>query len=172
MRGYWSLFPCTGGEQCVSTRAFIDSGAGGVFLDVNLVNKLWIPVVPKKFPHCVTTLGVNSLVDCLISQGSIPLYVKVGALDHEILTFNVILSPRHPVILGFPWLCKHNQPIDWSAGKITTWCAVCLVHCLQMGWYVMRCLFMRYRQTIQCPYPTQSFQICSLKKGFSLTSSL
>lgn len=42
----------------------------------------------------------------------------MGALHQEILTFNIILSPRHPVILGFLWVCEHNPSIDWSSGQV------------------------------------------------------
>lgn len=54
-----------------------------------------------------------------------------GALHQELLSFDVITSPRYPVILGHPWLCRHNHSIDWSSGQIAAWKSSCHKRCLQ-----------------------------------------
>ena len=47
----------------------------------------------------------------------------------ELTTFQVAILQNHEVILGMPWLRKHNLMIDWNDKKITfdderctTWC--------------------------------------------------
>ncbi|KAI2662297.1 Transposon Tf2-6 polyprotein [Labeo rohita] len=45
-------------------------------------------------------------------------------------TFYLIDSPEYPVILGHPWLRRHNPRIDWSAGTILSWSSTCHLTCL------------------------------------------
>lgn len=104
-------------NECCFTVAFIDSGAGGVFLKAALVKSFQIPTVLKDPPLCVTTLS-----DGLITHKSKPLSILVGALHFEVL----FSSPKYPVILRFPWLCKHNP-----SGQVSDWSTSCHVNCLQ-----------------------------------------
>ena len=53
--------------------------------------------------------------------------------DHTFSVFSVhlIYSPQQPIILGYPWLRRHNPHIDWSTGTILQWsshCLICLIH--------------------------------------------
>lgn len=40
---------------------------------------------------------------------------------HELMTFHLFHSAQHPLILGFPWLKKHNPHIDWCSGRVMRW---------------------------------------------------
>ena len=48
----------------------------------------------------------------------------------EQLSFHVFDSMTHQVILGHPWLKKHNPNFDWASGKITSWGTDCANSCL------------------------------------------
>lgn len=40
--------------------------------------------------------------------------VAVCIVDHyELITFHLVHSVQHPLILGFPWLKRHNPQFDW-----------------------------------------------------------
>src|SRR4029434_85666 len=39
----------------------------------------------------------------------------------EFLSFHLFNSPSHPIILGFPWLAKHNPHMNWVTGEVTGW---------------------------------------------------
>ena len=34
------------------------------------------------------------------------------------ITFNIISSPKHPIVLGLPWFELHNPEIDWRTMEI------------------------------------------------------
>lgn len=52
-----------------------------------------------------------------ISRDTTPLLVVVGSLSSHI-SFNLIPSPAHPIILGLPWLQQHNPDIDWLSRTV------------------------------------------------------
>ncbi len=42
----------------------------------------------------------------------------------------IIDSPKAPLILGHPWLLKHNPHVDWVNNSILAWSQSCHVSCL------------------------------------------
>ncbi|KAF7699437.1 hypothetical protein HF521_004179, partial [Silurus meridionalis] len=53
------------------------------------------------------------------SESPLPIKIRSG------YPYLVISSPHIPVMLGFPWLQKHNPHWDWSTGKVL----IRAVHC-------------------------------------------
>ena len=48
--------------------------------------------------------------------------VELHRHDHqESMTFFLFNSSGHALILGFPWLLRHNPHIDWRSGEIMGW---------------------------------------------------
>ncbi|KAK3515261.1 hypothetical protein QTP70_013039 [Hemibagrus guttatus] len=56
--------------------------------------------------------------------------IRVGLFHHEQLVFYVTSSPANPVILGFPWLRRHDPQISWRSGELVRWSPTCLKECL------------------------------------------
>ncbi len=56
--------------------------------------------------------------------------LRVGALHTETISLFVFQSPQTPIILGLPWLEKHNPSISWSERQITQWSESCKQNCL------------------------------------------
>ena len=48
----------------------------------------------------------------------------------ETLTFNVTLLGKHNIVLGLPWLQRHNLTIHWCSGKVTFISNYCEERCL------------------------------------------
>jgi hypothetical protein len=46
------------------------------------------------------------------------LVLRVGS-HQEVLTFYLIASPQHPIVLGLSWLETHNPTIDWCNHSIS-----------------------------------------------------
>lgn len=42
----------------------------------------------------------------------------MGTHTKEVV-FNVVTSPHNPIILGLPWLIKHNPSVDWQSCTLT-----------------------------------------------------
>ncbi|KAK3506748.1 hypothetical protein QTP70_023746 [Hemibagrus guttatus] len=112
-------------------RALIDSGAAVNLIDGALVEELGISTSP-----CVPSLMITAIDSQPIGEGYLqcqtePLGFQVGLFHHERLTFYVTTSPANPVILGFPWLRRHDPQISWRTGELTRWSPACLRDCLR-----------------------------------------
>ena len=49
----------------------------------------------------------------------------------ETLCLNVIPSPHYPLVLGLPWLQRHDPHVSWTSGRVVEWSPHCLAHCLR-----------------------------------------
>lgn len=56
--------------------------------------------------------------------------MQIGALHKENIEFLVISSPNHTLILGMPWLRKHNPQVSWNLGQIKQWGPKCRNQCI------------------------------------------
>ncbi|KAI4898934.1 hypothetical protein NFI96_007063 [Prochilodus magdalenae] len=119
------------GNPCKEERlhAFIDSGATGNFMDAAVAKALGVPVEPLLTPLPVSAIDRNLLKSGAIKTDK-PILVQVG-LHTERLSFFLTQAPDLPVILGFPWLKRHNPHIDWLSRSIRQWGPHCQGSCLQ-----------------------------------------
>ncbi len=116
--------------QITETSALIDSGAAGNFIDATFAKTHHIPLVP-----CVSHLAVVALDGRLLGSGRVQfiteeMQLRVGALHTETINLFVFQSPQTPIILGLPWLERHNPSISWSERQITQWSESCRQNCL------------------------------------------
>ena len=113
-------------QEDITTQAFIDSGAIGNFIHPRFIAQKNIPtskretilslvsVTGEKFFDSDSTANVNLTINRHLEQ--IPLEVApIG---------------RHNIILGLPWLEKHNVQVDWRNKTITGWSSECSNNCL------------------------------------------
>ncbi len=110
-------------------QAMIDSGATGNFLDLSFAKELGIPTQLLPHPQAVTALDGRPLKPGRVTEASQSLRLTIHQHQQE-ETFYLIDSPKYPVILGHPWLCRHNPWIDWSAGTILRRGSTCHLPCL------------------------------------------
>ncbi|KAK3548954.1 hypothetical protein QTP70_021664 [Hemibagrus guttatus] len=118
-------------DRCFPVSALIDSGAAVNLVDRGLVEELRIPIFP-----CVPALRITAIDSQPIGEGYLrhqtePLDFQVGLFHYERLAFYVTSSPANPVILGFPWLRRHDPHISWRSGELVRWSTTCLRGCLR-----------------------------------------
>ncbi|KAK3561610.1 hypothetical protein QTP86_010683 [Hemibagrus guttatus] len=129
-----SAAPTSGGDPGLSRSsppALIDSGTAVNLIDGALVEELGIPTFP-----CVPSLRITAIDSQPIGEGYLKRQTKllefqVGLFHHEQLAFYVTSSPANPVILGFPWLRRHDPQISWCSGELECWSPTCLKECLR-----------------------------------------
>ncbi|KAK3548058.1 hypothetical protein QTP70_004282 [Hemibagrus guttatus] len=109
--------------------ALIDSGSALNLIHQDLITTLNIPIQPCHPPLKVTAVNNKPIGDGILQQ-TLPMQLQVGLFHQETITFYVIDSPRHEIILGYPWLSVHNSVISWHHGEITHWSQFCFSHCL------------------------------------------
>lgn len=116
--------------QTISTHALLDSGAAGNFMSCTFIQQHNIMLI-----SCISHLTVEALDGRPIGEGKVAhiieeIHMQVGVLHHEKIRFYVIHSPNNPVILGLPWLRRHNPHISWKEGQIVQWDPACHKLCL------------------------------------------
>ncbi|KAK3514390.1 hypothetical protein QTP70_017599 [Hemibagrus guttatus] len=109
----------------------IDSGAAVNLINGALVEKLGIPTFP-----CVPSLKITAIDSQPIGEGYLKrqielLEFRVGLFHQERLAFYITSSPANPVILGFPWLQRHDPQISCRSGELVRWSSACLERCLR-----------------------------------------
>lgn len=95
----------------------IDSGATGNFMDPKI--KEGLQILGRKKPTSVPLTGLNGekLSEEGITEetGWLPMIIDK---HFEMINFDVAKLGRDDVILGIPWLRKHNPEIHWDRGQL------------------------------------------------------
>ncbi|KAK3544610.1 hypothetical protein QTP86_017724, partial [Hemibagrus guttatus] len=110
--------------------ALIDSGAAVNLIDGALVERLGIPTFPCLPPLRITAIDSRPIGEGYLKRQTELLNFRVGLFHHERLAFYVTSSPANPVILGFPWLRRHDPQISWCSGELVRWSPTCKERCL------------------------------------------
>ncbi|KAK3570071.1 hypothetical protein QTP86_010237 [Hemibagrus guttatus] len=116
-------------DRWFSVTALIDSGAAVNLIDRALVEELGIPTFP-----CVPSLRITAIDSQPIGEGYLKrqtelLDFRVGLFHHKHSVDSVISV--NSVILGFPWLRRHDPQISWRSGELVRWSPTCLKGCLR-----------------------------------------
>ncbi len=88
----------------------MDSGADESFIDQSLAKQLQVKLEPILSPLVANVLDGYLL--CHVTHLTPPLGLLVSGNHSERHVFHIIDSPDLPLILGFPWLKKHNPYMD------------------------------------------------------------
>ncbi|KAK3548637.1 hypothetical protein QTP70_015934 [Hemibagrus guttatus] len=118
-------------NRCVPVSALIDSGAAVNLIDGALVERLGIPTFPCLPPLRITAIDSRPIGEGYLKRQTELLNFRVGLFHHERLPFYVTSSPANPVILGFPWLRRHDPQISWRSGELVRWSPACKERCLR-----------------------------------------
>ncbi|KAI5121007.1 hypothetical protein M0805_005953 [Coniferiporia weirii] len=104
-------------DQTVSTNTLIDSGAEGKFIDAKFIIKHCIPTKPLAHPIQVRNVDGTPNQHGTITQFTWRL-IKIGGRSIT-TTFLVTSLGKEDVILGLPWLKRHNPTINWTTGTLS-----------------------------------------------------
>lgn len=115
-------------SRTLPIHVLVDSGAAGNFVSSHFITKYQIPTVHNETRYQITTIQDSPLGDGKISRRTEELTLVSQHNHHENLVLLVLPRANVDVILGRPWLAKHQPHIDWSTGEILGWCAECKNH--------------------------------------------
>lgn len=82
-------------------------------------------------PLAIEALDWRLLQPAHVTHETVPLPMAVGALHHEIIQFQVISSPKFLLVIGYPWLQRHNPSFDWLHAEVLSWSPQCSKSCFQ-----------------------------------------
>src|ERR1700735_1860183 len=104
-------------NENVETPTLLDSGAGGIFLDQNYARKLKVKETTLSTP--IVARNVDGTPN---KKGTIRSYVnlqfKIGGKSFD-ERFYITGLGKQKMILGLPWLKRHNPLVDWTKGTLT-----------------------------------------------------
>ena len=102
------------GEKPLGVRALVDSGALGCFISKDIVSVGKFPFKRKQKPITVVLASKESSL--VLEHATEPLKLSIG--DHsEMICFDIMPNLSHPIILGTPWLRRHNPRIEWPVNS-------------------------------------------------------
>ena len=103
-------------ERIIETKALLDTGAGGKFIDQNFVLANGIRTLKLEKP--ITVYNVDGTQN---KQGTITRYAEVNLQIGEKTTATRLMVTglgKQKVILGFPWFEEMNPEINWEKGTL------------------------------------------------------
>lgn len=98
-------------------------------MDEKLAKELELPLTPLE--PSIPASALNNQVFAFITHQTAPGKLVTSGNHNESLSFFTFSSPDTPLILGYPWLQRHNPHIDWAGSKIASWSLFCLANCLR-----------------------------------------
>ena len=102
--------------RTVTTTALIDCRATGNFIDPSLVSHL---LLPSRSIPALQAFNVDGTVN---KQGRITaattIHCQAAGFEDD-LTLMIVGLGRPQIVLGMPWLTKHNPRIDWEKKTVT-----------------------------------------------------
>lgn len=116
---YTSHFKITVNLDGHNISAMIDSGATGLFIASRIVEELQLPVREKQDPYSISVVDGSLLNsnDGRVDTETTLLPTVIGQ-HYERLTLDIIRMANHDIVLGIPWLRRHNPTIDWKQHKL------------------------------------------------------
>ena len=108
-------------------QAMVDSGSTGNFMAKALTEGKGFPTRKKSAAYELVAVDGQLLADQNgeVDRETEPLEV-ITQRHHETLTFDVIRMANHDIVLGMPWLRKHNPTVDWGQRTIKFKRCVCV----------------------------------------------
>ena len=110
------LFPASlaWGLESLTVGALLDSGADECLIDIALARQAGIPLEPLEMTLSAQALDGHSLGK--ITHRTSPLSLTLSGNHVETIQFYVLHAPTAPLVLGRPWLNKHDPHVSWSSG--------------------------------------------------------
>ncbi|KAK3568097.1 hypothetical protein QTP86_030296, partial [Hemibagrus guttatus] len=118
-------------SQSFLVKVLFDSGSSGNFISSHLLSTCKVPCQRNPIHYRITTIQGKPLDKGLVQWKTLELTLWIGCLYEETLSLLVLEESAVDVILGCPWLAKHQLNIRWISGSIDQWSDYCVQHCLR-----------------------------------------
>ncbi len=118
-------------DQSYSVRILMDSGAAGNFISSQTLAGFKIPRCKNDTTYQITTVQGKPLGRGLVRSHTPEVSLHIGCFHEERISLLVLKEAVVDVVLGRPWLAKHQPTIDWRSGEILKWDGGCKQRCLR-----------------------------------------
>ncbi len=118
-------------DQLYPVRVLMDSGAAGNFISSRTLAGFKIPRCKNNTTYQITTVQGKPLGRGLVRSHTPEVSLHIGCFHVERISLLVLEEAVVDIILGRPWLAKHQPTIDWRSGEILKWDRGCKQNCLK-----------------------------------------
>ncbi len=118
-------------DQSYSVRILMDSEAAGNFISSRTLAGFKIPRCKNDTTYQITTVQGKPLGRGLVPSHTPEVSLHIGCFHEERISLLVLEEAVVDVVLGRPWLAKHQPTIDWRSGEILKWDSGCKQRCLR-----------------------------------------
>ncbi|OMH83482.1 hypothetical protein AX774_g3012 [Zancudomyces culisetae] len=117
-------------SEPIQVDCLIDRGSSENFIDINVAKKLKLLPSPLDIPFSIESIDGNMLSTTGINHAYNDIKISIGNGHTETINLHPIQSVHGHVILGMPWLKKHNPSINWDTFDILFNSGYCLNNCV------------------------------------------
>jgi hypothetical protein len=102
------------------TCAMLDTGAMGNFITPTMMLTWDIDTIVKNQDYVLVNINGEPIgnEEGRFDLETVPVQMRIGVHTEKIV-FDVVPIGRHKVVLGLPWIQKHNPRIDWKKQVVT-----------------------------------------------------
>ncbi|KAJ1088498.1 hypothetical protein NDU88_001655 [Pleurodeles waltl] len=116
------------------TMALLDCGASGIYMHKTWATTQQVPTQPKEIPEQVHTVDGSLISSGPVDTTTLMLSIQIGNHQKHI-SFDLITSPNHTIILGIPWFIRHNPYVNWVTRTVSLSSQFCHEHCFASDKY-------------------------------------
>jgi hypothetical protein len=106
----------------------VDCRATANFIHKKYAEQVGIPLDKKKIPRRVLAVAGREVASSPVTHDTMVELTTNN--DQEMIKLHCITIGNSPIILGLPWLKKHNPKINWREGKVMFDSDKCAKKCL------------------------------------------
>ncbi|KAL0151300.1 hypothetical protein M9458_053491, partial [Cirrhinus mrigala] len=120
-------------HNCTSfpVKILVDSGASGNFISSHTLQWLHIPSTNNWTIYQIATIQGKPLGKVLVHHCTPEVMLDIGCLHSERILLLVLEEANVDIVLGHPWLTRHDPIINWRSGEIQKWSSRCYQECLK-----------------------------------------
>ena len=112
-----------------SIAVLVNSGADESIMDQALALRLGLH--SERLPLPILASALDGHVLGRVTSQTNPVRMLLPGGHSETIQFLLLSTPSQPVILGYPWLGRHNPIIDWTTCSVREWGETCQRTCLR-----------------------------------------
>ncbi|KAL0177569.1 hypothetical protein M9458_026463, partial [Cirrhinus mrigala] len=116
-------------SSSVVVTALIDSGSAGNFISGTLCRQLHLRTKTTSKIYQIQPITGETTSPTRIHRKCEPINLQIGILHQEKIQLLVLEGANVDIILGRPWLVKHDPILSWGTGEIIKWGKGCVTDC-------------------------------------------
>ncbi|KAL0161269.1 hypothetical protein M9458_044994, partial [Cirrhinus mrigala] len=113
----------------ISVAALIDSGSAGNFIAGHTARQLRVKTTRLQVMYQIQSVTGQPLSKKNVTHQTAPLRLQTGLCHEEEIQLLVLEGSTIDVVLGRPWLARHEPILSWGTGEVLKWGPHCWPKC-------------------------------------------